>query len=236
MKILAIDTASFSTGVAIIEDRVVKAEVSFTSNTTHTRRLLEMVDHVLAKTSTELLDLDGFAVTVGPGSFTGLRIGISTVKGLAFAARKPVAGVSSLDALASGLMFSASPVYAMLFAKRNEVYWAQYELKHGLLTKTRDEVVAGIDAVLEIAGEAGGSCIFVGDGAVNYKSVIEERLKDLASFAPGDRNFIRAAGVGLLGADLFDAGAGCPAEKIVPVYLRRSDAELNFEKKMAKSV
>ena len=127
MKILAVDVSTSSGSVALLDEMELKAEWSLQSARTHNRRLLKTIDLLLHQVDWTVQDLDGFAVTLGPGSFTGIRIGISTVKTLAWVLQKPYAGIPTLDALAAPLGFAALPVCTLLDARKKELYVAFYQ-------------------------------------------------------------------------------------------------------------
>ncbi len=226
MKIFSIDTAEKSCSLALVENGVPICEALHASPVTHSRLLMAMVDQMLGgRVGISVNDIDGFVAAIGPGSFTGLRIGISVVKGLAFAVSKPLAGISSLDGIAWQHSFSALPVCIMMDAKRGEVYCAVYQFKGGVLIKKSKEVVARPGVAIRMAGE---KALFAGSGVVAYQSDILKALGKNAWFVPGFQNSVKAAALahvlfqrpGLLSDD--------PAS-VLPVYLRRSDAELNFK-------
>ena len=135
MKILAVDTATRSCSAAVIDGEALLAETTNTSNQTHSRHLLDTIDAVIEQAGLEITELDGFAVSNGPGSFTGLRIGIASIKGLAFSLGKPVVGVSSLDALAWQCAQSAYLICPLLDARKKEVYACRYRYKNNELKK-----------------------------------------------------------------------------------------------------
>ncbi|MFV9647000.1 MAG: tRNA (adenosine(37)-N6)-threonylcarbamoyltransferase complex dimerization subunit type 1 TsaB, partial [Desulfobacterales bacterium] len=161
MKILAVDTAVKSCSVAIVDKESVLVEFTLGIEQTHSKHLMEMINTAIKLSGIIVSELDGFAVTRGPGSFTGLRIGISSIKGLAAATRKPLVGVSSLDALAMQCVFSQYLICPFLDARRGEVYFSRYRFNGDVLKKEIDEqVLPPGEAVCDI-NEA---CIFVGDG------------------------------------------------------------------------
>ena len=172
-----------------------------------------------------LSDLDGFAVTRGPGSFTGLRIGISTIKGLALASEKPVVGVSSLETLALQMSYSRDLICPILDAHRGEVYFSRYRFLNGHLKKQTKECVAPPDKAVEDLNE---SCLFVGNGALLYKEMILEKMGKSASFAPMIQHTIRASTMAYLSMAKFEKNDTDDIEKILPYYIRKSDAELNL--------
>ncbi|MEE8553621.1 MAG: tRNA (adenosine(37)-N6)-threonylcarbamoyltransferase complex dimerization subunit type 1 TsaB, partial [Desulfobacterales bacterium] len=141
MKILAVDTATKSCSVAIVDNESLLAEVTIVREQTHSKHLMEMINTVTGLSGLTVSELDGFAVTRGPGTFTGVRIGISSVKGLAVASDKPVVGVSSLDVLAMQASLSSYLICPLLDARRGEVYCARYRFRDGNLKKEIEEQV-----------------------------------------------------------------------------------------------
>lgn len=232
MRILAVDTATKSCSVAVTENETVLGEITKVSEQTHSRHLLEMVQAVMSKTRLTLSDMDGFAVTRGPGSFTGLRIGISSVKGLALAVNKPVVGISSLQTLAQQIAPTSYLICPLIDARKGEVYTSMYRWDTDALTPEHGErVLRPHEAVRNIHSH----CIFVGNGAVLYRAFIMQRLGDLASFAPDDRHIIQASTVAYLGLKRFESGDAGEVADLLPDYIRKSDAELNFSRKPARN-
>jgi len=228
MKILAVDTATKSCSVAIVDKKSLLAEMTVVNEQTHSKHLLEMIHLVVQHSGLNLADLNGFAVTRGPGSFTGLRIGISSVKGLAAAQEKPIAGVSSLDVLARQVSFSPYLICSLIDARRDEVYYSRYRYKDGKLKKEgKEQAVSPEDAIDEI----NEPCIFVGSGAVLYRKAIKDKLGENANFAQAYENIIRASTVALLSMDRFENDDTDDVETFVPNYLRKSDAQLKLHEK-----
>ncbi len=222
MKILSVDTATKTCSTAIVCDDAVLAETVLDHGETHTRVLMKIICDMLSDAGMRTTDIDGFAVTIGPGSFTGLRIGLATVKGLAFAAGKPIAGISTLDALAAPFTDATGHVCAMIDARRGEVYTALYRCGSSRLIPDGPARAASPDqAIVDISGPA----LFVGDGALAYKDRIMAELGENARFAEPGQHVIRASAVGKLGMERIIAGEIVDAFTLVPVYLRRSDAE-----------
>ncbi len=229
MKILAVDTATRTGSVALTDDAAVLAECCLLSKETHSRRLLQAVDYIFARTGLSLDKVDGLAVTIGPGSFTGIRIGLATFKGLAMATAKPVVGISSLDALAANFYLSSLPVFPVIDARKNEIFTAAYypDEKAGLVKSSSEMVLSPEDFVARIVERV----ILVGDGVWCYGEFFKEKLGDKALFAPGPLSFIRASNVAFLGAKRFQAGQQDVAATIVPTYIRASEAELKWAEK-----
>ncbi|MCF8069733.1 MAG: tRNA (adenosine(37)-N6)-threonylcarbamoyltransferase complex dimerization subunit type 1 TsaB [Desulfobacterales bacterium] len=231
MKILALDTATKSCSVAICEDTMLLAEINTATGRTHSKHLMEMVDLTFRMAGVGLSDIDGFTVTRGPGSFTGLRIGLSTVKGLAAGMGKPVVAVSSLDVLAFQAAVHGYTICPLLDARKGEVYGASYRFDERGLQKVTDELVfSPTDFKLDTTTPS----LFVGDGAKVYKDMIKDLYHDNALFVPESQGRIHAATVALLGLERFNAGSDQEVGAIIPQYIRKSDAELNLGKKLLK--
>ena len=227
MRILAVDTATTSCSVAIVDKTSLLSEFTIDREETHSKHLMDMIKAVLRMAGINFSDLDGFAVTRGPGSFTGLRIGLSTIKGLAVASEKPVVGVSSLEALAFQVSYSRDLICPILDARKGEVYFSRYRFLNGHLKKQTKERVAPPDKAVDDLNE---SCLFVGNGALLYKEMILEKMGGLASIAPMIQNTIRASTMAYLSMAKFEKNDTNDIEKISPYYIRKSDAELNLLK------
>ncbi len=225
MKILAVDTATKSCSVAIIEAGSLSAELTTLKDQTHSKQLMELIHKGLEMSGFSADELDGLAVTVGPGSFTGLRIGISTIKGLAHALEKPVVGISSLDVLAWQCADRSYLICPLLDARKGEVYSATYRFNNDTLTPKSPEIASAPEAAIQKIKEP---CVFIGSGAQLYRRNISTVLGDLAYFAPESQNIIRASSVAFLSMERFETRDTVEAADLVPHYIRKSDAELNF--------
>jgi tRNA threonylcarbamoyladenosine biosynthesis protein TsaB len=223
MRLLGIETSTLVGGVALLDDDVVVAESSLNVATTHSERLLAAVHRLLEESNAPLASLDGLAVAVGPGSFTGLRIGIATAKGLAFASGLPLVGVPTLDALAWGVPFATYPVCPLLDAKKGEVYTALYRHRQGDLERLTDYRVLSPDRLLS---ELEGPVCFLGDGLLAYRDRIVAAMGDRAHFVPPPRRYPSGACVADLGARRLAAGGVGDPATVVPLYVRPSEAEL----------
>jgi tRNA threonylcarbamoyladenosine biosynthesis protein TsaB len=225
MRILAVDTATTSCSVAIVDGVSLAAEFTLNRIETHSKHLMEMIGTVLKISGFDISTVDGFAVTKGPGSFTGLRIGISTIMGLAAASGKPIVGVSSLEALAVQVPLAQDLICPLIDARKGEVYFSRYKFISGHLKRQIDEHVSCPEKVFD---DVKGSCLFVGNGAVLYKNMILEKLGCSAAFAPMVNNTIRASTVAHLSMTNFKSKNNDKIEKFSPHYIRRSDAELSL--------
>jgi tRNA threonylcarbamoyladenosine biosynthesis protein TsaB len=171
MKILALDTATNSCSVAATDDGALSAELTIRKNQTHSKHLMELIHSVLEIAGFGVADLDGLAVTIGPGSFTGLRIGISTIKGLAHALDKPVVGVSTLEALAWQCGQTSYLICPLLDARKGEVYAATYRFNADQLVQKTSARAMIPEAIAE---EVKSPCVFIGTGARLYRKSIAE--------------------------------------------------------------
>ncbi len=222
MKILAVDTATKTCSVAVVSEKTVISEYTVNHRDTHSRFLMEMIHDILTICRLKIKDLDGFAVTTGPGSFTGLRIGLSTVKGLALASGLPVVGVSTLEALADQFSTSDTLICPMLDARRNEVYTAHYRFRNLESEKVRLPVATSPVKAIENICEP---CIMVGDGALLYQDLIKKTLGELAVYAGYAQHTIRASAIGHIALQQFQSNHTDDVSCIEPLYLRKSDAE-----------
>ena len=227
MKILAVDTSTTSCSVAVVDKDVLLAEMTIEREQTHSKHLMDMIHTVIQFSGLAGTDLDGFAVTKGPGTFTGLRIGISTIKGLAMASGKPVVGISSLDALAEQIACSTYFICVLLDARRGEVYFSGYRFEDGVLIKKVDEgVLTPRQAVRDIKEPS----LLVGNGAWLYQDTLVETMGGMALFALPCQNTIRASTVARLGMSRFEKTKTDDVATLIPQYIRKSDAELNFKR------
>jgi tRNA threonylcarbamoyladenosine biosynthesis protein TsaB len=216
MRLLAVETSSLAGGVALLDDERLVAEYLLDVSVTHSERLMSAVDHVLADAGWTPRMLTGLAVAVGPGSFTGLRIAVSTVKGLALALGLPIAAVPTLDAMAAALPWAALPVCPVLDARKGEVWASCYRWDGRAMCREWDYLALAPDA---LAARLTEPVIVVGDGAAAIHS-------PHARVVPPPRRLPSPACVGALGLERLRAGETVTAASLVPLYLRPSEAEL----------
>jgi tRNA threonylcarbamoyladenosine biosynthesis protein TsaB len=216
MRVLAVETSSLAGGVALLDGDRLIAESLLDVSVTHSERLLATIDHVMAEARWAPRTLDGLAVAVGPGSFTGLRIGVSTVKGLAVALGIPIAAVPTLDAMAAALPCAALPVCPVLDARKGEVYASRYRWDGSGMQREWDYLaVAPAALALRLAEPT----IVIGDGAAAVRS-------PWAREVPAPRRVPSPACVGALGVERLRRRDTVVAAELEPLYLRPSEAEL----------
>ncbi len=226
MKILAADTSTASGSVCLMDGSKVKAEWTIQSEITHNRLLLKTIDRTLKEVGWNLHEVDGVAVTTGPGSFTGVRIGLTTMKTLAWSLGKPFAGIPSLDALASQLAFSRHTVCSMLDARKKEVFFGLYRTdSQGNLVRQGNLRVVKPGEVLPCIGEP---TIFCGDGWLAHEEFFRASLGSRALGAPSSLHTLRAAFVAHLAQKRFLSEDFDDPMTCVPIYIRPSEAELNY--------
>ena len=225
MKILAVDSSGLVASVAIVEDDTLVAEYTINYKKTHSQTLLPMLDEIVKMTETDLQSVDAIAVAKGPGSFTGLRIGAATVKGLALTLDKPVIGIPTVEGLAMNLYGADALICPLMDARRNQVYTGIYQFCDGELTVLEDQMAVGIDQIIQMLNERNQSVIFLGDGVSVYREIIEEKLMVPFSFAPAHQNNQRAGAVGVRAMSYYKQDKTESADDFVPEYLRLSQAE-----------
>ena len=224
MKILAIDTSALTATAAILSEDMLIGEISTTTKLTHSQTIMPMIDELLKKVSLDITDIDLFACSEGPGSFTGLRIGIGTIKGLAYGLGKSVVGVSTLEALAHNIDFTDLVICPIMDARRGQVYNGLYKYNDGRLTCIEEPRALLIE---ELCQELTERTIFVGDGVNVHKEKIKELLGDKAVFA-SPQNLLQRAGSVAYAALKKEAVS---AEDLTAVYLRKPQAEREREER-----
>jgi len=224
MKILAIDTSALTATAAILADGKLVGEISTTTALNHSVTVMPMIDELLKKVNMDISEIDLFACSEGPGSFTGLRIGIGTVKGLAYGLSKKVVGVSTLLALAHNISFTDSIIAPIMDARRGQVYNALYKFTGDELCEITPPRAISIE---ELCSELNEKTIFVGDGVSPYKDKISELMGEKALFAPPQHMLQRAGSVAY--ASL--SKTPIDAEELTAVYLRKPQAEREREEK-----
>ena len=222
MRLLALETATLAGGAALLDDGRLIGESRLNIALTHSERLMAVVDRLLQDCGWEASSLRALAVSIGPGSFTGLRVGAATAKGLALALDLPIAPVPTLDALAATLPFADAPVCPLLDARKGEVYCSLYRWDGTAMAREWDYLALSPAAA---AARLDAPVIVLGDGVAACRPFLA-RLGGGLREAPPVQSLPSAALVGALGHAILRAGGGIPAEQLVPLYLRPSEAEL----------
>lgn len=239
MKILGVDSSGLVASVAIVEDEILRAEYTTDYKKTHSQTLLPMLEEIKNMVELDLESIDAIAIASGPGSFTGLRIGAATAKGLGLALNKPLVEVPTLEGLAYNLWGTDKLVCPLMDARRNQVYTAVYEFvpkEHGFSLKIHEPQCAiEVKDILSKLNSYGREVIFLGDGVCAYQDEIEKYMEVPYFLAPAGNNRQRAGSIAALAAVYFAEGKVVTAAEHEPVYLRKSQAEREAEE-AAKNV
>lgn len=228
MKILALDSSGMTASVAIVNDDMVLGECSVTHRKTHSQTLLPMVDQVVTMTETDLGELDAIAIAAGPGSFTGLRIGSATAKGLAMGIGCPIIEVPTLEAMAYQAFSGEELLCPMLDARRGQVFAGLYGWENGMFRVVTDQMPLPVEELVERVNGLGRKVIFLGDGALAFRDQIQQLATVPFDIAPPHAVNQRAAAVASRALAYYqERGEAClkKAEDHAPVYLRLSQAE-----------
>jgi len=222
MVILGIETATMTGGLALIDEGKLIAEYTLNMKTTHSSRLMPALDWILKDVSLDKNQIDGIAVSIGPGSFTGLRIGLATAKGLALGLNIPLIGVPTLDALAHNVPYSVYQVCPVLDARKKEVYSALFQCENDVLVrKSTYQVISPAD----LANQIHEKTVMLGDAIDVYRELFKEKLRELIVFAPDAQRLPRAAVIAEMGLAKLKAGEVLDLASSEPFYIRRADAE-----------
>jgi len=232
MRLLAIETATDHLGVAVVDETRLLASYELLAERPHAIELPQAVTRVVQASRCGLGDIDAVAVDIGPGSFTGLRIGLAFVKALVFRMQRPVVGVSSLDVLAAQLAFSSVAVCPLLDAKQRKVYAALYQAKDGTAQKQSDYLLTTIDELITLLKPP---VVFVGDGVALYREALAKRLGARAHFASPELWAPRAATLGRLGLARLAQGLHDDPSTLVPMYLYPHDCSVRLPDQPSRS-
>lgn len=223
MLVMGIDTSTMLGGVALISGQGVICEYTLNVRATYSERLLPLIDRALREAGITLDQIEGVAVAVGPGSFTGLRIGLSTVKGLVAAGGQSLVGVSTLEAMAWTLQFCAYQVCPILDARKGEIYCALFRYEQDRLIRLMDDAAVTPERLLSGIRQP---TVFLGDGLAVYEGLLQSHLKELAFFPPPAGRGGRVAAVAELGRRRLLNGERDDLAALTPRYVRLSEAEL----------
>ncbi len=225
MKILAIDSSGMVASVAVWEDDLLLAEYTINYKKTHSQTLLPMLDEAAEMIELDLNSVDAIAVTKGPGSFTGLRIGSATAKGLGLALKKPLIPVPTVDALAYNCAFASCAVCPIMDARRSQVYTGIYRFRGEEMITVLEQTPLAVTELAERLNQLDEPVLFLGDGVPVYRDLLSDLLTVKHSFAPAHMNRQRAGSAAALASLLYNKGEYVTAGEFQPDYLRLSQAE-----------
>lgn len=229
MNILALDSSSTYASVAIMKDGIIAADIAVNNGLVHSRSLLPMAEYALQSIEMSIKDIDVFAVTVGPGSFTGVRIGVSTIKAMAQVNNKPCVAINTLNALAYNILSEGKITCPIMDARREQVYTAAFDSKMNCII---EPMAVGIDELLAILKTKNEYVIFCGDGVEVFQEKIMAALNTKASFAPTHLNYTRAASCAQLSIFEYEKNNALLCEELDALYLRKPQAEREYDKKL----
>lgn len=230
MRVLSVDSSSKCATCAILDESGIIAECTLNNKREHSVLLMPMIENLLKDSNLTIENIDGFVVSKGPGSFTGLRIGMATIKGLSFGGNKPYISISSLE----GLAFSAAPfdgiICSVMEALRENVYAAMYKVIDGKLQTILEPTSIDIDKLMEIVKEKDEKIIFVGDGVLKHRDYIKDEYPS-SNFANNYLNLIRASSIGEIGLYRLKEGIK-DDENSSPLYLKQPQAVRELNKRL----
>lgn len=232
MTIIALDSSGLVASVALLVNGEIRAEYSVNYKKTHSQTLLPMLDEIIRMTEMELNDIDAIAVAAGPGSFTGLRIGSATAKGLGLALNKPLIAVPTLEGLAYNCYGTEEVICPMMDARRSQVYTGSYQFKNNEFNVLQEQAVISVEECINRLNQLQMPVVFLGDGVEPYTEQIHELVKVPYRFAPAHMNRQRASSVAIRGLCLAEAGQVVSADAFAPEYLRMSQAERERAEKL----
>lgn len=234
MKILGIDSSGLVASAAIADEKNIIAEFTVNNKQTHSQTLLPMIEKVVDMSGIELEQIDAIAIAAGPGSFTGLRIGSATAKGIGLALKKPIVSVPTLDGLAYRVSVFDGIICPIMDARRNQVYTGIYKMDKGNLVCLSEQKAVDIHEIMEELEKYDEKVIFLGDGVEVQRETIEKEFKKEYCFAPIHLSKQSAAAVAVLGETYFNQGKAEDAAEHKPIYLRKSQAEREREERLKK--
>ena len=233
MKILGIDTSTMAANVAVLEDDKLICEYTINTKKTHSQKLMPMIENILKLSDLDIKEIDAIAICVGPGSFTGLRIGMATAKAMAHVNNIPLIGVNSLEILGANMDLCNRNICSILDAQRNQVYMNKYILKDDKITELEEISIKPIDELLEKISSSNEDWVLVGEAVYKYKEKIEE-ISNITIPSPAN-NITKASTLCFVARDKMlanDQVYNC--YNINPMYIRKSQAEEQYEEKQKR--
>lgn len=232
MKILSIDTSSKVASVAIMDEQKLICEYTINHKMTHSQRLMPIIKEVLQASDLEISDIDLFAVAIGPGSFTGIRIGVATAKALAHSYNKPIIGINTLDMLALGGAYFDGIICPIIDARNNQVYTSLYSWESDQPKIISEYIGIDMQELMAMLKEKKEKVIFMGDGVLSFKQCIIDTLKEQAFFTPIYNITQNASKVAQSALYKFNKGIHDDFLTLTPFYLRKTQAERMLEDKI----
>lgn len=233
MRILGIDTSTMAASVAVIEDNQLVCEYTINTKKTHSQKLMPMIENILKESDLNINDIDLIGICVGPGSFTGLRIGMATAKAIAHVNNIPIVGVTSLEMLAANMNLCDKKICSILDAQRNQVYTAKFEYIGNRLVQINDTDVLEIDKLINEISSSEDDYILIGEAVYKY----EEKLKDIEniSIPSPSHNVTKASSLCSIALEKYNQGENIEScYTINPMYIRKSQAEVQYDEKMKR--
>lgn len=234
MRILAIDSSSMVATVAVTTDGILNAEYTINHKQTHSQTLLPMIDEICKTIELDMDSIDAIAISGGPGSYTGLRIGSATAKGFGLALNKPIINVPTMDALAYNMFSSRYIICPMMDARRGQVYTGIYRFDGTEMITIKEQCIIMIDELIYELDKIGMPVMFLGDGVDTQKETIEMKMGSEHYYAPASMNRQKASALASLAEIYYKDGKYENAGDHKPEYLRLSQAERELKEKMAK--
>ena len=234
MKILGIDTSTMAANVAVLEDDKLICEYTINTKKTHSQKLMPMIENMLKLSDIDIKEIDAIGICVGPGSFTGLRIGMATAKAMAHVNNIPLIGVNSLEILGANMDLCDKKICAILDAQRNQVYTNTYKLENNKIKELQEEIsIMPIDDLLEQLSTSGEEWVIVGEAVYKYKEKIED-ISNITIPSPAN-NITKASSLCVIARDKFDKNKEVHnCYDINPMYIRKSQAEEQYEEKQKR--
>lgn len=227
MKVLAIESASITASCAVSEDGIILGEYTLSHKKTHSEKLMPLIESLMTELELTIQDIDVIAISEGPGSYTGLRIGAAIAKSMAYAVNIPMANVPTTRSLAGNVFNMDKLIVPIMDAKAGRIYTGIYKWEDGNLITVKEQFPCNIEELIEILNDYSEAIIFNGDGSVNYKDIINDKLNKKAYFAPDKFNYLNASTLSSIGYTMAVNGELIKASEFQPQYLRLSQAERN---------
>lgn len=228
MKILAIESASITASCAVSDNDILIGEYSLSHKKTHSEKLMPLIEKLLNDMEIKISDIDVVAISEGPGSYTGLRIGAAIGKSLAFATNIPVANIPTMKSLASNIYITDQYIVPVMDGKAGRIYTGIYKWENESLLTIKTQFPTDVEGLIDLLNEMGEPVVLNGDGAVNYKNIFDEKMKIKPLFSPNQFNCLKASSLIGIAYEMAERGELIDAADFSPEYLRLSQAERNI--------